>query len=231
MKVVVIFVVPAMMIFLSSLSFSSYIDLSKNGMLNYNHVTLKKTIINLKKIKENNISILVTTAIISAFACFILSLRYSDINFLKALIPINLGLFLLVKIAYITDQADIIESGKPNDIVWHKLRKSIIFTIIIYISFFIIFRLIYFIGLDRFWIKSSPFIGLFFIPFAFISNGGLFFIKHFITRIYTSLIKKSTPWNYISFLDYADSIIILQRIGGKYIFIHQSIIDFLIKYR
>jgi hypothetical protein len=55
--------------------------------------------------------------------------------------------------------------------------------------------------------------------------GGLSFIQHFVLRFI--LYKNGyIPWNYVRFLDYAAEQILLRKVGGGYIFIHRSLMEF-----
>jgi transcriptional regulator with XRE-family HTH domain/energy-coupling factor transporter ATP-binding protein EcfA2 len=56
-------------------------------------------------------------------------------------------------------------------------------------------------------------------------GGGLAWIQHWLLRF---LLWKSgvIPWNYAHFLDYAAEHILLRKVGGSYIFIHQLLLDY-----
>lgn len=54
--------------------------------------------------------------------------------------------------------------------------------------------------------------------------GGLTFIQHFTLRAIL-FFKKLLPWKYSSFLDHAVDCILLQRVGGGYIFIHRLLLE------
>jgi len=55
-------------------------------------------------------------------------------------------------------------------------------------------------------------------------GAGLNGIKHFLLRvIFWS--SKAMPWNYARFLDYGCDRIVLQRVGGSYVFIHRSLLE------
>ncbi|MCP4604452.1 MAG: NACHT domain-containing protein [Proteobacteria bacterium] len=55
--------------------------------------------------------------------------------------------------------------------------------------------------------------------------GGLTYTQHLWLRIILS-INKCIPWDYASFLDYAAERILLQKVGGGYIFIHRILLDY-----
>ncbi len=56
-------------------------------------------------------------------------------------------------------------------------------------------------------------------------NGGFACIKHMVLR---SLLWRTgcIPWNYSRFLDYAAEIILLRKVGGGYIFVHNVLLDY-----
>ena len=56
-------------------------------------------------------------------------------------------------------------------------------------------------------------------------GGGLVWIQHWLLRF---LLWKSgvITWNYVRFLDYAAEHILLRKVGGSYIFIHQLLLDY-----
>ncbi|MBV7334629.1 hypothetical protein KFU94_41610 [Chloroflexi bacterium TSY] len=55
-------------------------------------------------------------------------------------------------------------------------------------------------------------------------GGGDNLTKHVILRL--ALWRKGfTPWNYSRFLDYCHDRILLQKVGGGYIFIHRMLMD------
>ncbi|MBW4582140.1 MAG: hypothetical protein KME42_21450 [Tildeniella nuda ZEHNDER 1965/U140] len=57
---------------------------------------------------------------------------------------------------------------------------------------------------------------------SFLFVGGIAFIQHFILRCIL-FHSGSIPWNYARFLDYCTERLLLQRVGGRYRFIHKSL--------
>jgi len=53
---------------------------------------------------------------------------------------------------------------------------------------------------------------------------GFVLIQHFTLRVLLWW-KGYIPWNYARFLDYATEHIFLQKVGGGYIFIHQTLME------
>ncbi len=55
--------------------------------------------------------------------------------------------------------------------------------------------------------------------------GGAAYIKHIVLRLILSL-KGDIPWNLAHFLDYAAERALLRKIGGGYIFIHWTLLEY-----
>lgn len=65
-------------------------------------------------------------------------------------------------------------------------------------------------------------------PMAFMAGfyfGGAAYIKHIVLRLILSL-KGDIPWNLAHFLDYAAERALLRKIGGGYIFIHWTLLEY-----
>jgi len=60
--------------------------------------------------------------------------------------------------------------------------------------------------------------------FGFWSGGGLACIQHLCLRFILTQDRK-IPWNYARFLNYCVERRLLQRIGGRYRFIHRELLD------
>jgi len=56
-------------------------------------------------------------------------------------------------------------------------------------------------------------------------SGGDTFVRHFILR-FLLYRKHCIPWNITRFLDYAAERILLQKVGGGYIFIHRYLLEY-----
>jgi hypothetical protein len=59
---------------------------------------------------------------------------------------------------------------------------------------------------------------------SFYATGGRAITQHFALRIVLTL-NHYTPWNYAKFLDYAAELRFIQRIGGRYRFIHRLLME------
>ncbi|KOP23109.1 hypothetical protein AMR41_27770 [Hapalosiphon sp. MRB220] len=66
--------------------------------------------------------------------------------------------------------------------------------------------------------------GLFLGLLIGITTSGMPVIKHFILRIILWF-NAYIPWNYARFLDYCTERLFLQRVGGRYRFIHKLLQD------
>lgn len=55
-------------------------------------------------------------------------------------------------------------------------------------------------------------------------GAGIIVIKHFVVR-FSLWCDRKLPWNYAQFLDFAVDHILLQKVGGGYIFIHRSLME------
>ncbi|MEP0916941.1 hypothetical protein NC981_08925 [Leptolyngbya sp. DQ-M1] len=64
----------------------------------------------------------------------------------------------------------------------------------------------------------------FLIWFSLFAGGGLACIQHFSLRL-VLFFNRSIPWNYARFLNYTTERMFLQRIGGRYRFIHKLLQD------
>lgn len=60
--------------------------------------------------------------------------------------------------------------------------------------------------------------------FSFFKGGGLACVQHFSLRLVLFL-NRAIPWNYARFLNYATERMFLQRVGGRYRFIHKLLQD------
>ncbi len=67
--------------------------------------------------------------------------------------------------------------------------------------------------------------GIFFMVCFGLTYGGVAVLSHFLLRYY--LWRSGViPWNFVTFLDFAASRILLRRIGGGYMFYHRLILEY-----
>jgi eukaryotic-like serine/threonine-protein kinase len=62
------------------------------------------------------------------------------------------------------------------------------------------------------------------VLFAFFWYGGQDVIQHYVLR-FMLYWKGYTPLRYANFLDYAARLVLLQKVGGGYIFIHRLLLE------
>ncbi|MEI6429914.1 MAG: caspase family protein [Pseudanabaena sp. ELA607] len=117
----------------------------------------------------------------------------------------------------------------PNQGIWRSFRRNLILVPTIAP----ILGIIYFILSNN---ESIPFEDLYWIviwygTFGFVIgllialfSGGAIVIKHFILRILLFSSGK-IPWNYAKFLNYTTDCILLQKIGGGYVFGHRLLLE------
>lgn len=103
----------------------------------------------------------------------------------------------------------------PNQGIWQSLKNAIVFGLL---GFFVL-------GIAA-TILSWPFLfwGSFGFIFGSIAGGGEVCIKHLMLRILLYF-NGYTPWNYARFLDWATERILLQKVGGGYIFVHRLLLE------
>jgi hypothetical protein len=121
----------------------------------------------------------------------------------------------------------------PNQGIRNSARNSafvgLIFGTIGGLLFGLIFALIYALqgtlSLEWFYIWLFIVIGGVVSGLAVgLPNGGIACIQHVILRFFLCSFGK-TPWNYPRFLDHAADRVLLRKIGGGYMFIHQSLLE------
>jgi hypothetical protein len=61
---------------------------------------------------------------------------------------------------------------------------------------------------------------------ASVNAGGRACITHYVLRFWL-IRKRSTPWNYVRFLDHAAECVLLRKVGGGYAFIHKLLAEHL----
>ncbi|GAP93649.1 NACHT domain-containing protein [Leptolyngbya sp. NIES-2104] len=115
-------------------------------------------------------------------------------------------------------KADIETRVQPNQGIWNSARNAVC------VFVFLTFPMILF-GSNRY--SSLHFILSFNLFVVFASSmkvGGLACVQHFSLR-FILFLTRAIPWNYARFLNYATERMFLQRIGGRYRFIHKLLQD------
>ncbi|MGK7929669.1 MAG: NACHT domain-containing protein [Spirulina sp.] len=104
----------------------------------------------------------------------------------------------------------------PNQGIWQSAKSALLFGSIGFIIF----------GIAAYLIRwSISFWGGFGMVFGLAAGGGEACIKHAILRIILYF-NGRIPWNYARFLDRATQLILLQKVGGGYIFIHRLLLEY-----
>lgn len=114
--------------------------------------------------------------------------------------------------------AEIEQSTVPNQGIKQSISNGIILAIIgsvLLSSVFPIFGLPSLIGM-----VLGLLLGLFALEAA---------LKHLVLRV-VLCVGRWSPWNYTNFLNYSVNSVLLQRIGGGYIFVHRSLLEHFASY-
>jgi len=104
-------------------------------------------------------------------------------------------------------------STVPNQGIWQSLKNGAILAIV---GSALLATLFTFLGLPSF---EGAALGLLLGMFALEAT-----VKHFFLRL-VLFVNGWSPWNYAKFLNYSVNSVLLQRIGGGYIFVHRSLLD------
>lgn len=165
------------------------------------------------------------------FSCLLLGLS----------IGLVLGLFILL--IQSTSYRMMDKPSKPNKGIWNSMRNSLLLGGGAWLLFGIFFGVVYSVLLhlifhlfgipyseySRYFPKDTGIVmgltyGLIVGAFFWLRNGGTACILHFSLRL---LLWQAgcTPWCYSRFLDYAAQQVILQKLGGGYIFIHRLLLE------
>lgn len=157
--------------------------------------------------------------------------KFSYKNFQKMFISLLSSghlIWMIAWIFFVFSNLDIENKNIPNQGILESaintLKLSVFYLVPSTILIFFI-KLIFSIdnSLNEYLISSLKF-GLFFGLLAGMLRGGTTVIKHFTLRLI--LYRNGyIPWNYARFLDYCTERLFLQRVGGRYRFIHKLLQD------
>ncbi len=103
----------------------------------------------------------------------------------------------------------------PNQGIWNSLKTSLITAICLFST------------LTLLSVRQDE-SRLFFVPATLLFGlmlGGMACVKHFSMRLVLCAIAKVIPWDYARFLDYCVERRLLQRIGGRYHFLHRELLE------
>jgi hypothetical protein len=133
---------------------------------------------------------------------------------------------------------EIVAYSRPNQRTWLSARSAMRFVLFSGVVFAtgIAPLQILFVGksdnaiyrvLNGLWdgLAIGLFAGLFFGLLGGLWKGGLFFLQHFIVRVFLWY-KGLAPLSYVRFLDYAAEHLFLRKVGGRYIFIHRLLLEY-----
>lgn len=138
----------------------------------------------------------------------------------------SIFLSLLIN-AFTIFKAEVQVKKRPNQGIIYSLINSIFTLVICFIFSFFVYKVAENYLSDFSYFKDNILIGLlvFIVSSTPLVMGGLTVIQHFSLRF---LLYKRVfmPWFYADFLDYCTERLIIQRIGGRYRFIHKCIQDY-----
>jgi hypothetical protein len=122
---------------------------------------------------------------------------------------------------------ELVVRSRPNQGIWNSFR-NMIWAILLTLLTSVIYRILY-VYLD-----SQPFQNLaggigwiswiITICISFSFGSAIPFIQHFTLRFILAL-NHLTPWRYVRFLSYCTERRLLQRVGGRYRFIHRELLE------
>lgn len=118
----------------------------------------------------------------------------------------------------------------PNEGIFRSARNAIVFGMLFWLGGILLVAL--YVGLvlgpsvpgvavSLWW---GNFVGLLFGHVASLRMGGDACIRHVVLRVCLTR-NRSTPLNYVKFLDYAADRILLRKVGGGYAFIHRMLLE------
>lgn len=108
----------------------------------------------------------------------------------------------------------------PNQGIWESAKNIIVVSIVTLPIGLLVYVLPFFVrGVQITLIKVPLGAFAFALIFGF-SSGGVPCIEHLVLRLLLYL-NGYIPWNYAHFLDYCTDRLLLQRVGGRYRFIHR----------
>jgi eukaryotic-like serine/threonine-protein kinase len=112
------------------------------------------------------------------------------------------------------------DKGSPNEGIKLSLKNSLAAFLVTCLFVWLIFVLI-FVSLDLMMLDIALIVGL----IVGLNRGGSAVIKHYALRLILWL-KGYTPFNFIKFLEYCAKLILLKKVGGGYIFIHRTLLEY-----
>ena len=191
----------------------------------YSQITPVETIKwSWKKTRSNLLHGLIVGIILGAILGPVCGLFYSFVlkvgdGWAEALsfgLRIGLGVTLIFALLHGLNSPTIENNTIPNQGIWQSAKNAIVFFLLGATGMGLV---AFILGLP---ILVGPITGLLFAVFV----AGEACIKHFALRL-VLLCNGSIPGNYARFLDWATEHILLQKVGGGYIFIHRLLLEHL----
>jgi hypothetical protein len=148
------------------------------------------------------------------------------------MIPIS-GVAINIFISWLFEhmRAEVTISVEPNQGIKNSWRNIIFFSIIAFL--FIIILSLRFHFIDSLIFKSFSYSVVFsyiicIVGFAAFEGGGKAFLQHCFLRIVLAA-NRYAPFRYDLLLNYCTERLLLQRIGGRYRFMHKTLQDYFAK--
>jgi uncharacterized membrane protein len=183
----------------------------------------------LRKLTNSQIAILVVMGIMIGVMTVGVILEVAYGTLLALVSGAFSGLIFALILGLIkASKAEIEISTYPNQGIHNSTKNAFVaFTISLIIALIIqiaLYPLLNHVSLKETVQKGTAFILFAFIFYSLSENGGQACIQHFSLR-FVLFCTRAIPWNYARFLNYATERMFLQRIGGRYRFIHKFLQD------
>lgn len=134
------------------------------------------------------------------------------------------GIYRILKSGLETGQVK--TTTQPNQGIWLATRNAVIILIISFLIATLGFGLYYYGGSAQYPLASTLISGVFFALLSFLGIGrGTAILQHFILR-FIIWRRGLMPWRIVRFLDFTSELIIIQKVGGGYKFMHGLLMDY-----
>ncbi|OYQ64201.1 hypothetical protein B9G53_13090, partial [Pseudanabaena sp. SR411] len=154
--------------------------------------------------------------------------------FVSPWLALSLGISIMLSIGQVS--SDIETQVVANQGVWRTLANTQYLLFLLLFNGAISISMIYYMFSNFFLISNTNDIviqmylsggamtGLVWVARSPSVFAGIAVIQHFVLRV-SLWVNGYIPWNYASFLNYATNCILLQKVGGGYVFIHRSLLE------
>ncbi len=143
------------------------------------------------------------------------------------LLSMGMGIALCMSLRFGLIKSGIERKISPNQGIWRSLRYGGIFLGLMITAIILVYLLTKFYPI-RYYGVGLGFgfsCGLFLLLRSQLCSAGVACIQHLILRL-VLWIQGYTPWNYARFLDWATECILLQKVGGGYMFVHRLLLEY-----